>query len=97
MGDKLYSRVYKIVARNEEQLNVLEMLFEHIQYLGKVGSSRSIELFVDGDGAVQLKFYKKRLDDVYIKLLPEKVEELDMGYGDVRVDADGDKYYFDLG
>ena len=96
MDDKKFIRTYKIEARYEEQLNMMEKLFEYIQYLGIIGASREITLFVDGDGQVQLKFYKKRKEDIFIKLNSDKTEELSQGYGVIKTNNDGDRYYFDL-
>lgn len=97
MDDKKFIRTYKIESRHEEQLNMLEKLFQYIQYLGIMGSSREITIFVDGDGPVQLKFYKKREDNIFIKLDGDKTEKLPQGYGVIKTNEDGDEYYFDLG
>lgn len=43
----------------EEQLNVLEDLFRHIEYLGIVGASRNLLVRVDGDGRARLRVYNE--------------------------------------
>ena len=97
MDDGKFIRTYKIEARKAEQLNMLEKLFEYMEYLGKMGMSREITLFVDGDGQVQLKFYKKRKDDIFLRFDHNKIDSLPCGYGYIKEDTNGDKVYFDLG
>ncbi len=50
----MVSRKYEIMARTEEQLNVLEQLLLHIEYLGNIGASRNLLIRVDGDGSAQI-------------------------------------------
>jgi hypothetical protein len=40
----------------EENLNVLINFLRMVQYCGDVGSTRTIELWVDGDGAARMNF-----------------------------------------
>lgn len=94
--DSRYERDYRISATKEEHLNMLDKLFEYIQYLGRVGSSRKLEVYVDGDGPVNLRFYKKGSDDTFWKLDSKEVEELPSGYGVIKTE-NGEKKYFDLG
>lgn len=44
------TRTYKITGRKED-LDTLEKVFGHIEYLGKIGASRNILIRIDGDGA----------------------------------------------
>jgi len=39
----------------EDQLNTLAIFLRKIEYLGNVGSSRTLSLWVDGDGSARLK------------------------------------------
>ena len=94
--DDLISRYYKISARNEGQLNMLEKLFVYIQYLSIIGASRTVHIYVDGDGAVTLKFKSHDEDEVIFKDLDyDIVMDKDSGYGSVSIDEDDS--YFDLG
>lgn len=45
------TRTYEITMK-PEQLNVLEAFFRTMTVLGKIGASRKLVVFVDGDGAV---------------------------------------------
>lgn len=40
---------------SKEDLDRLEMLFRHIEYLGEVGASRNLLVRVDGDGSGRIK------------------------------------------
>ena len=71
MHDELISRYYKISARNEGQLNMLEKFFVYIQYLSSIGASRMVNVYVDGDGAVSLKFASHG-EDEFVFHLPLK-------------------------
>lgn len=99
--DEGVTRLYKITARNEGQINMLEKVFAHIQYLCRVGSSRSMTIFCDGDGPVSLKFQKLPEDSlIYEELDYEETMNLDSGYGRFEIDdsdGTGEKTYFDLG
>jgi hypothetical protein len=48
------TRVYKFIGR-EEDLNTLEKLFRHMEYLGAIGASRNLLVRVDGDGSGRIK------------------------------------------
>lgn len=91
MPDKI-TRNYEITGE-PAQLNVLEFLFKQIWYLGMIGSSRKIELYVDGDGAVQLKFKRDGID------VRDLTDNKDLGYGVIKYDENDANYpwYFDLG
>lgn len=39
----------------EDQLNTLAIFLRKIEYLGNVGSSRTLSLWIDGDGDARLK------------------------------------------
>lgn len=98
MHDDLISRYYKISARNEGQLNMLEKLFVYIQYLSTVGASRPVSLYVDGDGAVSFKFKSHEEDEfVFRDLDYDEVMDKDSGYGKVNIEKDDENSYFDLG
>ena len=45
------TRTYKITMESE-QLNVLEAFFKDMMAYGKIGASRKLVVYVDGDGAV---------------------------------------------
>lgn len=51
-------RIYKIRGRKED-LDVLEKLLYHIEYLGVIGASRNILVRVDGDGTGRIKVKDK--------------------------------------
>lgn len=95
------SRYYKITARNEGQLNMIEKIFAHIQYLGSIGSSRKFTVFCDGDGAVHLKFQSHKEDEfIFQDLDYDKAMNSDSGYGRYEIndnDGVGEETYFDLG
>jgi len=56
----LETRTYEVSARAGYQLDLFEEFMSMVQYCGAVGASRSIQIFIDGDGGAQLKF--KRTD-----------------------------------
>lgn len=59
------TRTYKITGRKED-LETLEKVFGHIEYLGKIGASRNILIRIDGDGVGRLNFKDdsgNKLDD----------------------------------
>lgn len=91
-----YSREYIIESNYEEHLNMLDKLFAYIQYLGRVGASRKIELYVDGDGQINYRFYKKDGTGFFRQLDDNEVEELPLGYGIIKTKNE-EKKYFDLG
>ena len=47
-------RTYTITGRKED-LDTLEKVFRHIEYLGNIGASRNILIRVDGDGDGRIK------------------------------------------
>ena len=96
---EVYSRYYKISSRSVEQLNMMDKLFSLIEYLGSVGSSRNINLYVDGDGAVHLKFKScNEGESVFQDLDHEKIEKADCGYGVAKINLNSqDKIIIDLG
>jgi len=69
MKEKI-TRNYKITGE-VEQLNQLEKVFQYMQYLGNIGSSRWIAIYCDGDGSVRLK-----IDSTFKEL--EKPKRLDL-------------------
>ena len=50
-------RLYRICGR-EEDLDKLEKVLRHIEFLGDIGASRNILIRVDGDGSGRIKVYK---------------------------------------
>lgn len=52
------TRTYQINGRKED-LDVLEKLLYHIEYLGVIGTSRNILVRVDGDGTGRIKVKDK--------------------------------------
>lgn len=48
------TRTYQISGRKED-LDVLEKVLSHIEYLGVIGASRNILIRIDGDGAGRIK------------------------------------------
>lgn len=96
--DDLISRYYKISSYSEEQLNMLEKFFVYIQYLSVIGASREVHVYVDGDGAVNLKFASHSEGEFLFNELDfQTVMKKDNGYGSVKL---GDNNYdskFDLG
>ena len=47
-----------IFSGNKEDLDTLENIFRHIEYLGEVGASRNILIRVDGDGDGRIHVYR---------------------------------------
>lgn len=56
-------RSYEFYGRSED-LDKLEKLFRHIEYLGQVGASRNLLVRIDGDGSGRINVTKceKRID-----------------------------------
>jgi len=52
------TRTYEITGKSS-QLDILEHVFGIIEALGSVGSSRTISIYVDGDGAAILQFRRE--------------------------------------
>ena len=52
------TRTYQVSGRKED-LDILEKLLYHIEYLGIVGASRNILVRVDGDGTGRIKVKDK--------------------------------------
>ena len=76
------TKYYKITTRNKAQMNMIDKLFSLIEYLGTVGASRNINLYVDGDGMVQIKFQScNEGESVFQPLDHKKIDELPCGYG----------------
>ncbi len=57
-------RLYKICGK-KENLDVLEKVLRHCEYLGKIGASRNIILKIDGDGCGRIKVYKVNRANIY--------------------------------
>ena len=80
------TRTYAI-SGTPEQLDTLEALFNEINVLCAMGSSRKIRLYVDGDGAVNL----------HIKPQEGELNNKAAGYGNLKRNPDGYLSYLDLG
>ena len=48
-----------IFEGNKEDLDTLEKMFRHIEYIGEVGASRNIVIRVDGDGTGRIQVYRE--------------------------------------
>lgn len=70
MIDKRY---YEFRGRVED-LDRLEKLLRHIEYLGKIGASRNLMVRVDGDGSGRVNIDKIFLDPKDI-LAGQKIDE----------------------
>lgn len=57
-------RLYKIYGKIEN-LDKLEKVLRHIEYLGEIGASRNILIRVDGDGFGRIKVHKVLRGMVY--------------------------------
>lgn len=84
------TKEYRITARNKEQLLMFESFLEWISYLCRVGSSRELKIFIDGDGALELQI--ESLDGELIKWS----DGFNKGYGKIRFDNNREPYYWDL-
>lgn len=51
-------RLYKFEG-NKKDLDALEKIFRHIEYLGEAGASRNILIRVDGDGTGRIQVYRE--------------------------------------
>lgn len=91
-NDSFISKKYIITARNEEQLKMFESLLQRIDYLCRVGSSRELKIFIDGDGAVSLKIESEDGTD-----LISYDDDFDKGYGIIRCGYNNEPYFWDLG
>lgn len=54
------------ISGYEDQLWQLAIFLRKIEYLGNVGSSRTLHLWVDGDGAARIKCEFPELGDVEV-------------------------------
>lgn len=89
------SRIYKITA-TKEQLNILEIMFNTMEKMGKVGASRTFKLYVDGDGAFHPKIKRissNLLEEKDLSLdIDDKQDSLVIGDGFVKKNPDDEKY-----
>ncbi len=98
MTDDGVTRYYRIKASNIGQLNMLEKLFTYIEYLSSIGASRSVTIYVDGDGAVNFKFASHNEEEYVFKELDyDTVMDKDSGYGYCEIGKDNNESWFDLG
>lgn len=98
MHDEGITRYYKITARNIGQLNMLEKFFVYIEYLSKIGASRAVTVYVDGDGAVNFKFACHQEDEFIFKELDySNVMDKDSGHGLCEIGKENNDSWFDLG
>lgn len=61
MNNNIEKRMYTFRGRPED-LDKLEKLFRHIEYLGRVGASRNLLVRVDGDGSGRITVEKTYVD-----------------------------------
>ena len=73
-SQKKETREYTIEGK-PYQLNLLEEFMTTVEYCGRIGASRVLELFIDGDGSASLKF--KRNDGEDLCEHPDKKNVLD--------------------
>lgn len=101
MSDEKAVKYYKLTCSNQEQINMIEKLFVLMQYLGTVGASRKINLYVDGDGAVHPKFSARTEDEYVFRTLNyDECMEKDGGFGVTKINLDSgkdDAIWIDLG
>ena len=77
---------------------MLEKFFVYIQYLSKIGASREVHVYVDGDGAVSFKFCSHdEKEFIFNDLEYDVVMNKDNGYGVVKIKENDYDSYFDLG
>ena len=57
-------RLYEIYGKAED-LDKLEKVLRHIEYLGEIGASRNVLIRVDGDDSGRIKVYKVLRGIVY--------------------------------
>lgn len=69
---------------SESQALALKQMFEHMEYLGKLGASRWCSFFSDGDGS-----FRPEVAVQYEGTLPEtKVNGVDRETLDFKIDSD---------
>lgn len=98
------TRRYKITAKKEE-LDILETLFQTMESMSSAGVSRSIKLFVDGDGAFHPKFEKFEKGEFHkleTNIIDYDKDIISHGYGYIKRNCEefnGDGYYiyYDFG
>lgn len=67
------SKTLKVeISGSDEQLEVMAKILESIYYLGSIGASRTIKIWVDGDNSGQIKIKFPEL---------EKRPKIDEGLG----------------
>lgn len=79
------TRTYQISGRKED-LDILEKLLYHIEYLGVVGASRNILVRVDGDGTGRIKVKDKdgnKLDNSKYNIIQNVEETVLVGTYDI--------------
>jgi hypothetical protein len=81
------TRVYEITGK-PQQLDILERVLGRISYWASVGMSRSVYLFVDGDGAVDIRITRngQKLNHEDIKIEGSDAHFTTMPDGRVRAD-----------
>ena len=97
------TRIYEITMK-PEQLNVLEAFFRTMTMLGKIGASRKLVVYMDGDGAVHPSIKKDGEE------IPKEAYNEDFGDGRISDECEfyvhnGENYvyksdfeiYYDLG
>ena len=59
------------IVGGEAQLNVISNFLRQIEYLGDIGATRTLKIWVDGDGSGQIKV---KFPTISEKLEPRKIE-----------------------
>jgi hypothetical protein len=93
--DERITRTYKVSSYDERHLNALENVFSLMEYLGSVGHSTEIRIFVDGDGAMRLKF-----TDENNQKIKEHTKQEEIVYpfdNEEKVRENKKSYFIDLG
>lgn len=101
--NEIETRTYEITA-TKEQLDIMEVMFETMEIMGKRGCSRTFKLYVDGDGAFRPKFERciftkdEQTRDLHLKREPLKTnidtskEKHEIGYGLIKKNPDDEEY-----
>lgn len=84
MEKKNQTLVITVENINQADAIALKKMFQHMQYLGGIGSSRKCTFFADGDGS-----FHPKISFTYPEELPE-VPEIDgvMTNGSFNIDSD---------
>ena len=79
------TRVYQFIGTKKD-LDTLEQIFRHIEYLGDIGASRNILIRIDGDGSGRIKVINKdgnKLDNKTYNIKQTKEDIYTVGIYDI--------------